>query len=95
MLIENFVNSMDVPFKSLILLNEAAKHELYENYGELTKKVSPKVIDNLLGINFLEKLLIEHILNKKNKVKNILENNYSKMSNNEFEEDYSYMYDFE
>lgn len=46
MLIENFVNSMDVPFKSLILLNEAPKHELYENYGELTKKVSPKVIDN-------------------------------------------------
>lgn len=59
------------------------------------KRFHQKLLITLLGINFLEKLLIEHILNKKNKVKNILENNYGKMLNNEFEEDYSYMYDFE
>lgn len=95
MLIENFVNSMDAPLNALILLNEASENELRENYSEIKKRVSQKVINNLLGFNFLEKLLISYIDGKTNKIRNIIDKYYGEMLNNEFKDDYSDLYDFE
>ena len=87
MLIEDFANSISSPIRAIELINNYLKYEIEDNYSEL-RKIEGNFLSKIKALICINKVLIKDLSNKQGKINKIINENYSKLLNNEFSDDF-------
>ena len=88
MLIEDFVNSLVTPIKALETSNNNFENLLEEAYSQ--NKNIKDIFEILIAYIYTNQILIKDILNKNNKIRFFINENYGFILENEFSEKISF-----